>query len=405
MGSIVITTFIVMLFLLCFFWIGSIKDKEKEAIEKHRTLQWEIENKEKAVLEKLKKVEERENDIKYILQNSSPFHAVAEMASDIELILYDNEADYLECKDHPAYSAADTVRKVKEKTRDFIVKLKTLQYKVEFLKNVYPELSLYLRDDSEQDLIELGDANIDLDIVKVSYDRARDYINGDEYRKLSPMERNQLAFDRWIQNVPPSWIGRIYEMYIGQEIKKHRSYKPYNKVDMYGIRRGVNDLGRDIIYYTEGATYIIQCKCWAMHKELHEKTMCQTLGTAVEFKIEREMKYSDWMLIPDTENVVPVVVTPTPLSDMAQRFAKHLKIKVITTKTPIDKIKYMVPLIKCNINNGNKIYHLPFDQQYHRTIIDESKGEFYAMTVKEAEDKGFRRAFRHWGKYNERNGY
>ena len=80
---------------------------------------------------------------------------------------------------------------------------------------------------------------------------------------------------------------------------------------------------------------------------------------------------------------------------MTQRFAKHLKIKVITTHKPIEEIKYMVPLIKCNINNGNKIYHLPFDQQYHRTIIDETKGEFYAMTVKEAEEKGFRRAFRH----------
>jgi hypothetical protein len=52
------------------------------------------------------------------------------------------------------------------------------------------------------------------------------------------------------------------------------------------------------------------------------------------------------------------------------------------------------PMIKCNINNGNKIYHLPFDQQYWRTRIDQP-GEFYAMTVKEATSKGFRRAFRY----------
>jgi hypothetical protein len=51
-------------------------------------------------------------------------------------------------------------------------------------------------------------------------------------------------------------------------------------------------------------------------------------------------------------------------------------------------------MIKCNINNGNKIYHIPFDQQYYRTEI-KLPGEFYAWTVQEAVDAGFRRARRH----------
>ena len=50
------------------------------------------------------------------------------------------------------------------------------------------------------------------------------------------------------------------------------------------------------------------------------------------------------------------------------------------------------PRIKCNINNKEKIYHLPFDQQYDRTIIGDQKGEFFAWTIQEAVDKGFRRA-------------
>jgi hypothetical protein len=56
-------------------------------------------------------------------------------------------------------------------------------------------------------------------------------------------------------------------------------------------------------------------------------------------------------------------------------------------------------MIKCNINQttGEKIYHLPFDQQYDRTRIIISKGECYASTVSEAESKGFRRAFRFSG--------
>ena len=52
------------------------------------------------------------------------------------------------------------------------------------------------------------------------------------------------------------------------------------------------------------------------------------------------------------------------------------------------------PRIKCNVNNGEKIYHLPFDQQYWRTQIKNNQ-EFYAWTVEEAERKGFRRAMRH----------
>jgi hypothetical protein len=53
------------------------------------------------------------------------------------------------------------------------------------------------------------------------------------------------------------------------------------------------------------------------------------------------------------------------------------------------------PAIKCNVSlrDSTKIYHLPFDQQYDRTLI-EFKDECYVETVAEAESLGFRRAFR-----------
>ncbi len=59
-------------------------------------------------------------------------------------------------------------------------------------------------------------------------------------------------------------------------------------------------------------------------------------------------------------------------------------------------------MIKCNINQSTKekIYHLPFDQQYDRTKITAECGEFYATTVAEAEKKGFRRAFRFAGVFS-----
>ena len=84
-----------------------------------------------------------------------------------------------------------------------------------------------------------------------------------------------------------------------------------------------------------------------------------------------------------------MLVTTTELSDIAKRFAEALE--VVVKVLPYEDF----PMIKCNINNGQKIYHLPFDQQYWRTNIDRP-GEFYAMTVEEAEKAGFRRAFRHF---------
>ena len=74
---------------------------------------------------------------------------------------------------------------------------------------------------------------------------------------------------------------------------------------------------------------------------------------------------------------------------MAQNFAKKLGVLYEV------KQKGEYPMIKCNISkDGSRIYHLPFDQQYYRTEICKP-GECYAWTVKEAENKGFRRAFKY----------
>jgi hypothetical protein len=52
--------------------------------------------------------------------------------------------------------------------------------------------------------------------------------------------------------------------------------------------------------------------------------------------------------------------------------------------------------IKGNVsyNTGEKIYHLPEDQFYDVTEIDESYGEEWFCSEKEAEAAGFRRSYR-----------
>jgi hypothetical protein len=106
--------------------------------------------------------------------------------------------------------------------------------------------------------------------------------------------------------------------------------------------------------------------------------ICQLYGTTIEYRLKHK----------DEKKVIPMLVTTTELSDIAKAFAEELG--VVIKILPYEDF----PMIKCNINNGVKIFHLPFDQQYWRTDINKP-GEFYAMTVAEAEAAGFRRAQRH----------
>ena len=83
--------------------------------------------------------------------------------------------------------------------------------------------------------------------------------------------------------------------------------------------------------------------------------------------------------------------TTTGLSDPARQFAKALDIKV-EGRFPLGDY----PRIKCNLarRDGQRIYHLPFDQQYDSTLIEPHRGEAYVMTCADAEAAGFRRAWR-----------
>src|SRR5665213_2430159 len=95
-------------------------------------------------------------------------------------------------------------------------------------------------------------------------------------------------------------------------------------------------------------------------------------------------------------NITASFETTTTLSLIALKAANFLDIEV--KQLPLRKD---FPMIRCNINqqNGSKIYHLPFDQQYNRTKILSELGECCITTVAEAESLGFRRAYRHRGPF------
>lgn len=147
-----------------------------------------------------------------------------------------------------------------------------------------------------------------------------------------------------------------------------------------GIVEGLADLGRDVISTKGKEVDVIQCKYWSQHKTIHEKHICQFKGTVLKYEIES----------PDRK-VFGRFFTSTKLSETAQKFAKALGIDFVENFS----LK-PYPSIKCNVSrkNSEKIYHLPFDQQYDRTLVEEERNECYVATVLEAEKLGYRRAFK-----------
>ena len=340
----------------------------------------EIEN-EKGIIEDISlKTNHRIENAYEIIKNTSPFILSASLVADMNTYIYDKAAKALVEKPHPAIKSAEIIKRLKEVAKTQIFESKQIQYRLETLLGIFPELSTYL--DEDEATISLSKYE-SIEGFQADYDRAKDYLSKEEYEKLAIDERNQLALDRY-QNRPKSpWrIGVEYEQYIEYLLQQ----KGYSTIP-FGSQMGINDLGRDIIAKKiengQHVTYIIQCKNWSRkkRKEIHENVVCQIYGTALEYELSQN----------GFEKVVPVIVSTVPLSTMAQKFADKLgvKIHVIATGKP--------PLIKCNINSaGEKIYHLPFDQQYYRTEI-KNAGECCVFTVKEATEKGFRRAKKYYG--------
>lgn len=273
-------------------------------------------------------------------------------------------------------SKVKSIREIRKDAQNIVEKNKDAQYQLAYLFTLYPALKDVIECDFNQ-----------LPLIKVDelkeYDTTKDYLTEDEYNNLSTTERNQLALDRYKNSHNKSkWqIGRDYELYIG-----YRYYIKGYSIDYFGSYMGLEDLGRDIIATKDNVTLIIQCKYWSSKKLIHEKHITQLYGTVASYCIENNLKQKD---------VKGLFITNIELSDTAKKMAKFLKIDY---KENVPKGDY--PCIKCNIGHNEfgitKIYHLPFDQKYDVTQI-KNEGEFFAMTVAEAEQAGFRRAFKWFG--------
>lgn len=270
-----------------------------------------------------------------------------------------------------------TIREIRRDAQAMVEKNKESQYQLGYLLRLFPSL---------EDVIDAEFSQ--LPVINVSdiseYDYAKDFLSNEEYASLDTCKKNQLALDRYKKSHKRTkWqVGRDYELFVGYTFAQ----KGY-EVDYFGSYMGLEDLGRDIIAKKNGNTIIVQCKYWSVNKQIHENYITQLYGTVACYCIENNL---------DKKHVNGMLVTNIQLSPMAKKMASYLGMDYVENFGIGD-----YPCIKCNVSIDEfgartLIYHLPFDQQYDSTKISK-KGEFFAMTVAEAESAGFRRAFRWFG--------
>ncbi|MGA8571389.1 MAG: restriction endonuclease [Desulfobaccales bacterium] len=325
-------------------------------------------------------------------EKSQGFPWLARAYSDYSLLQDSIIADWLETKPHPAVRSAEILRIASmEKTRAKR-EFRILKYLLEMYESLFPFLIDFRGEDLDDYIrVQLGKYYKEGELQ----DEVIAYTTEGERNTLTKQEIFQRALDRYWQKKKNSWeLGRVYERYIGYLYEK-QGYSVYYQ----GIIEGLEDLGRDLIAKKGNEIAVIQCKYWSQHRTIHEKHICQLFGTTLKYWIEHQKSLKSvlgrqkelFQDIIQQKTIKGIFITSTALSPTAREFADALGIIV--------KENYMFnkyPSIKCNSSyaTGEKIYHLPFDQQYDRTTIEEERNEKYVETVAEAERLGYRRAFR-----------
>ena len=277
----------------------------------------------------------------------------------------------MKTKAHPAYKAAAEIKKISREKRDINEQKKRLEYQLNYYETVFPWLEEFKEVPPIEGARYISNSSND---IEMEYELLRNWLSPEEYSKLSNTQKYQLALDRYQKRKKNDWeVGIEYERFVGYMYERH-GYK----VQYHGALMGKQDMGRDLVATKGGQTLVIQCKRWAKEKTIHEKHIFQLYGSTVQ------------MMVDSNQVCTPVFVTTTTLSELAKKCAEYLHIEVA------ENYEYReYPLIKCNISNsGEKIFHLPFDQQYDRVQISAAKGEKYVATIEEAEKLGFRRAHR-----------
>jgi len=341
---------------------------QKEFDEKRKELEAEIQAREKLI-------QDREESFQrgYIAGRKW----LAAMIAEAEAGVDKSRIQYLWRKDRRAPKAAQVVYEIRAEKRQLLQELKFVQYQLRAYEEYFPILEEYREAVLDEPVPLVGGAD-NVQVLETT-DPVRLWVPGEEYSRLSPTERNQLALERYLKRSKGSWeVGRDYERFIGYYYENQGW-----KVSYHGALKGLEDFGRDLICWKDNKIKIVQAKYWRKERVIREKHIFQLFGTTLILRKQ----------FPDCP-LQAVFCSTTDYSEEAREVAEALKVNL-----RIRPFDHDYPMIKCNVNpsTGEKIYHLPMDQQYDRTVIGAVPGECYAKTCQEAEELGFRRAWKWQG--------
>lgn len=117
-----------------------------------------------------------------------------------------------------------------------------------------------------------------------------------------------------------SEVGRAYESLVCKIYEDEGWH-----VEQNGAMMGVSDQGRDLIahHLTTNQTLVIQCKCWASARVIHENVIYQLYGSVAAYQIDNPIR-----------QIGTVLVSPHPVSPDAARAAGILGIELRVIPAP-----------------------------------------------------------------------
>lgn len=181
--------------------------------------------------------------------------------------------------------------------------------------------------------------------------------------------RDEFNLKRWWHQIATGQhIGQMFEHSIGWQLVLDGW-----EVDLYGARMGRDDLGRDIIASKPGRRLIAQCKYTS--GPIAAATVYYLFGTAIDWK--REHNFTGWLDI--------AFFSHSEFMPEARVAAKRLNISLHECY-PF----HPFPAVKCHLNrDGRRLYHLPWQQNYRRTLINPKNGDCLTWWVREAVELGY----------------
>jgi len=325
---------------------------------------------------------------KLIAERTAGFPWLARAFGDYVQLRALEKADALDSKQRPAPRAAEQIRETAAELRAAESRARLHGYQLQYYESLFPWLTEF-RELSDEDADSLATVLAPSSGEQPEEDPARHWLSDGEYASLTTAEKYQRALDRYQESRKTNWqVGRDYERFVGYLFEREGF-----RVDYRGALFGLADMGRDLIAARRNEIRIVQCKRWATAKTIHEKHVFQLFGSALEYQLRLEDSQQPFLddILRQAPEVIPVLYTSTSVSPMARRVADRLRVQIVESFHP-----QPYPCIKCNVSrrSGERIYHLPFDLQYDRVVIEPERGEVFEMTVAGAEAAGFRRAYR-----------